>query len=116
VAHVQVQFAIDDPERADAIVDALLADRLIACGQRTGPIHSSYWWQGEREEADEWLVLMKTRADLAPTVVAAVVERHPYETPEVVTLELVGGAAEYLEWIDEVTAPAGGRQGRQTPT
>jgi periplasmic divalent cation tolerance protein len=114
VPHVQVQFAIDDAERADAIVEALLADRLIACGQRTGPIHSRYWWEGEREEAHEWLILMKTRADLAPAVVAAVIEHHPYETPEVVTLDLVGGAADYLAWIDEVTAPADGRH-RQTP-
>lgn len=116
MAHVQVQFAIDDPERADAIVETLLAGRLIACGQRTGPVHSRYWWEGKREEADEWLVLMKTRADLAPAVVAAVIEHHPYETPEVVTLDVIGGAADYLAWIDEVTAaPAEGpREG--TPT
>jgi periplasmic divalent cation tolerance protein len=111
VPHVQVQFAIDDPERADAIVEALLADHLIACGQRTGPIHSRYWWEGRREEADEWLVLMKTRADLAPAVVDAITRQHPYETPEVVTLELVGGAPDYLGWIDEVTAPADGWHG-----
>jgi periplasmic divalent cation tolerance protein len=109
VPHVQIQFAIDDPERADAIVEHLLAAHLIACGQRTGPIHSRYWWKGRREEADEWLVLMKTRADLAAAVVDAVTLHHPYETPEVVTLELVGGAPGYLAWIDEVTAPATGR-------
>ena len=108
MAYVQVQFAIDDAGRADAIVEALLADHLIACGQRTGPIRSRYWWKGEREEADEWLVLMKTRADLAPTVVAEVTRLHPYETPEVITLDLVGGAPEYLAWIDEVTASAPG--------
>ena len=110
MAHVQVQFTIDDPERAEAIVDALLADHLIACGQRTGPIRSRYWWEGRREQADEWLVFLKTRGELATAVVAQVTARHPYETPEVVVLELVGGAPEYLEWIDEVTAPAAARQ------
>ncbi len=114
MAHVQVQFTIDDPERADAIVEALLADHLIACGQRTGPIRSRYRWKDRMEQADEWLVLLKTRADLAPAVVAAVTHRHPYETPEVVTLELVGGAADYLAWIDEVTEPASGRHGHAT--
>ena len=115
MAHVQVQFAIDDADRADAIVEALLADHLIACGQRLGPIRSRYWWEGRRQQADEWLVLMKTRTELAPAVVAAVEQHHPYETPEVVTLELVGGAADYLEWIDEVTAPATGRHGHPAP-
>jgi periplasmic divalent cation tolerance protein len=109
VAHVQVQFAIDDAERADAIVEALLGDHLVACGQRMGPIRSRYWWRGRREQADEWLVLLKTRAELAPAVVTAIRANHPYEVPEVVTLELVGGAAEYLGWIDEMTAPAAGR-------
>jgi periplasmic divalent cation tolerance protein len=111
MAHVQVQFAIDDAARADAIVETLLDEHLIACGQRVGPIRSRYWWGGRQEQADEWLVLMKTRAELAPAVLAAVGAHHPYETPEVVTLELVGGAADYLEWIDEVTAPATGRLG-----
>ena len=102
--HVQIQFSIDDPSRADAIVDSLLADHLVACGQRLGPMTSRYWWEGRREQADEWLVLLKTRAELAPAVQAAVIERHPYETPEVITVELTGGAPDYLAWIDEVTA------------
>jgi periplasmic divalent cation tolerance protein len=104
VGHVQIQFAIDDPARADAIVDALLDRHLVACGQRLGPITSRYWWKGEREQADEWLVLLKTRAEFAERVVDEIVARHPYETPEVLTLELTGGAPGYLDWIDEVTA------------
>jgi len=112
-AHVQVQFALDDPARVDRMVDQLLADRLVACGQRVGPVVSRYWWQGERVVSDEWLVLLKTRAELAPRVVEAVVAAHPYDTPEVVVVDLVSGAPGYLAWIDEVTGPAGtiGRSG-----
>ena len=101
--HVQIQFAIDDADQADAIVEVLLAERLVACGQRTGPVVSHYWWQGSREHAEEWLVLLKTRSELAPQVVDAIRSRHPYDTPEVVVLELVGGAPDYFEWIDDVT-------------
>ncbi len=105
--HVQVQFAIDDPVRADSMVDQLLDDRLVACGQRAGPVVSRYRWQGVLERAEEWLVLLKTRAELAPAVIRAVVEAHPYETPEVVVLDLAGGAPGYLAWIDSVTEAAG---------
>ena len=101
--HVQIQFAIDDAGAADAIVELLLAERLVACGQRTGPVVSQYWWKGSREHAEEWLVLLKTRSELAPQVVDAIRSRHPYDTPEVVVLELVGGAPDYFEWIDDVT-------------
>ncbi len=100
---VQIQFSIDDPDRADAIVAALLESRLVACGQRLGPLVSNYRWRGALVRADEWLILLKTRADLAGAVVDAVVDAHPYETPEVLTFEIAGGAAGYLAWIGEST-------------
>jgi len=103
VTFVQIQFSIDDPDRADAIVAALLASRLVACGQRLGPMVSNYRWRGALARADEWLILLKTRAELAGAVIDAVVEAHPYETPEVLTFEIAGGAAGYLAWIGEST-------------
>jgi periplasmic divalent cation tolerance protein len=104
LGHVQVQFAIDDPERADAIVGSLLDRRLVACGQRLGPVRSRYWWEGSLEQNDEWLVLLKTRSEVASAVVDAVVADHPYETPEVVVVAIDGGHPGYLGWIDAVTA------------
>jgi periplasmic divalent cation tolerance protein len=104
VRHVQIQFAIDDAATADAIVEGLLQEHLVACGQRTGPISSHYWWKGALERSEEWLVLLKTRADLAAAVVEAIVEGHPYEIPEVVVLEVAGGSARYLEWVDSTTS------------
>ena len=103
MAHVQIQFTIDDLGRADQIIEQLLARRMVACGQRTGPVVSRYWWQGSMERAEEWLVLLKTRSDLAAQVVDAVVDAHPYEKPEVLTLGVAGGAADYLAWVGHST-------------
>lgn len=107
MSHVQIQFTVDDPEQADRIVDRLLAERLAACGQRLGPVVSRYWWEGRLEQAEEWLVLVKTRGDLAPAVTDAIVTAHPYDTPEVVAVDITAGSPAYLSWIDEVTAAAG---------
>jgi periplasmic divalent cation tolerance protein len=107
MSHVQIQFTIDDPVRADGIIDQLLAARLAACGQRLGPVISRYWWEGALERAEEWLVLVKTRGDLAAAAMDAVVAAHPYDTPEVVVLDLAAGSPSYLSWIDSVTVPAG---------
>jgi periplasmic divalent cation tolerance protein len=104
MTYVQVQFAIDEPGTADAIVEALLAEQLVACAQRLGPMVSRYWWRGSVEQADEWLVLLKTRSELASRVIHAVVKLHPYETPEVVALPVLDGHAGYLDWIRDVTA------------
>jgi periplasmic divalent cation tolerance protein len=106
VAHVQIQFTLDDPEGADAIVEQLLLDRLAACGQRLGPVVSRYWWDGSLVRTEEWLVLVKTRAELAGVAMDAIVAAHPYDTPEVVVLPLAAGSPDYLAWIDSVTAPA----------
>jgi periplasmic divalent cation tolerance protein len=105
---VQIQFAVDDPGRADAIVATLLARHLVACGQRTAPVVSHYRWKGQLEQAEEWLVLLKTRAELADQVIEVIVEDHPYETPEVIVLPVIRGSSGYLDWIAEVTVDAAG--------
>jgi periplasmic divalent cation tolerance protein len=88
---VQIQFAIDDAGRADAIVESLLARHLVACGQRSGPMISRYWWRGSIEQSEEWLVVLKTRSELAARVIDAVVDDHPYDTPEVVAWPILEG-------------------------
>jgi periplasmic divalent cation tolerance protein len=106
MSYVQVQFAIDDPEIGDSIVESLLSEHLVACGQRSAPMISRYWWKGRLEQVEEWLVLLKTRTDLASRVIEEIVGAHPYETPEVIAVAITDGARHYLEWIDEVTAVA----------
>ncbi|MGH9078497.1 MAG: divalent-cation tolerance protein CutA [Acidimicrobiales bacterium] len=113
---MEIRFTIDDKAAADTIVGALLAERLVACGQRIGPIISRYRWAGSIEEAEEWLVLLKTRSELIDRVIDVIVEHHPYETPEVVALPIVAGYAAYLDWIDDVTGEVGARDGSVAPS
>ncbi len=100
---VQVQFTADSPEIADSIVRHLLDGRLIACGQRIGPVVSRYWWKGTQETSEEWLVIVKTTATLASAVSDSIGALHPYETPEILIVPVVGGNAAYREWIEAET-------------
>jgi periplasmic divalent cation tolerance protein len=102
---VQIQFAIDDASSADAIVTRLLEDRLVACGQRLGPVTSSYRWNGALQSAEEWIVVLKTRDALARVVVESIKALHTYEIPEILILEVSGGDAGYLAWVDRETSP-----------
>ena len=104
MGQVQIQFAIDDPGRADEIIDQLLSDRLVACGQRMGPVRSRYWWKGALQQAEEWMVVLKTRSGLVDQVFAAVLAAHPYQTPELLSFDIDGGAPDYLDWIMAVTS------------
>ncbi|WP_308441841.1 divalent-cation tolerance protein CutA [Microbispora siamensis] len=61
-----------------------MARRLAACAQVVAPISSTYWWAGEVQQAEEWLLLMKTTADRFEDLAACVRELHSYEVPEIV--------------------------------
>ena len=106
-AVVQLQVVGDDRAALDTLVEHLLERRLVACGQLLGPLVSRYRWQGRVERAEEWLVLLKTRAALVDAVRAVVVERHPYDVPELIVLPVVGGNPDYLDWVGQETAEAG---------
>lgn len=102
---VQVQFTVDDAARGAAIADAVLTARLAACVQRVGPIRSRYHWQGELEDAEEWLFLCKTVDGRVEELVARIAELHPYDTPEVLVTPAPAGLERYLAWIEAETAP-----------
>ena len=85
---------------------ALLDQRLAACVQVLD-IRSYYTWQGAAAEEPEKLLLIKTRRALYDQVEAALQAVHPYETPEIVCLPLVDGAASYLGWITDMTVASG---------
>jgi periplasmic divalent cation tolerance protein len=66
-------------------------------------VTSVYRWQGAVEEAEEVLVMMKTRPELVERLTARAVEMHPYEVPELLALPVAGGLAAYCRWVAEET-------------
>jgi periplasmic divalent cation tolerance protein len=104
--YIQIMTSVDKKEAAENIAQALVSQRLGACVQVIGPITSMYWWENEIEQAEEWLCLIKTRADLFASVEAAVRALHPYEVPEILAVPVLAGSSSYLEWITaEVRKP-----------
>ncbi len=61
---IEVHTTIDTREGAQKIADTLVSKRLAACVQISGPISSTYWWDGKMEQAQEWVCTAKTRKDL----------------------------------------------------
>jgi len=84
---------------AERVADALVSARLAACVNILPGVRSVYRWQGAVERADELLLLIKTTRDQVEPLAALVASLHPYELPEVLAVEVVGGSSGYLDWV-----------------
>src|SRR3989442_1680985 len=76
---------------ARALVTALVAARLVACGTLLPGARSIYRWEGQVKEEAEVVVLLKTDASKWEALCAAVRERHPYQVPELLALPVERG-------------------------
>lgn len=100
---IQVVTTTSERKDADAIATAVLEGRLAACVQVSGPIDSSYWWNGRIDTAREWLLTLKTRRDVFPKLEKLILALHPYDQPEIVATPIVEISSGYQKWLaDEV--------------
>ena len=90
-------------QEAHKIAHILVKRRLAACVNILPQVQSIYRWKGEIESAQEWLLLIKTRADKFPAVRDAIGELHSYEVPECIVLEIEDGSLPYLQWLERAT-------------
>ncbi len=88
-----------DAKTGAEIARDLLERRLVACANIIPGIRSLYWWKGQLEESDEVLLLLKARKEDVSAAANRVRDLHPYDVPEVVATEVVGGLEAYLEWV-----------------
>ena len=88
-----------DEETANAIALAVVEAGLAACVNILPRVQSIYRWQGKIESATEIPLLIKSTAGLYPALQAAIVERHPYDVPEIIALPIARGLPAYLNWV-----------------
>ena len=101
--HIVVFITVDSQETAQKITDKLLTERKAVCINIIPKVESYYWCQGKIENANELLLIVKTRAVLLEGLIALVKQNHPYSVPEIIALPIIGGNKDYLKWIDGET-------------
>jgi periplasmic divalent cation tolerance protein len=90
---------------AIALAKTLVAERLAACVNVLPPMISIYRWKGSVEQDKEHQIVIKTTADRLATLEARLRQLHPYELPEFLVVDPVGGASAYLAWVKESVTP-----------
>jgi len=88
-------------QEALRIANAIVEEALAACVNVIGPIASVYRWQGNVENAQEFLMVVKTTSAKSAKTIARICELHSYELPEAIEVDITGGSPDYLRWIRE---------------
>ena len=102
---VFIYITTSSEAEAQKIASAVVAERLAACANIIPGMKSLYRWQGEVEQRDEIVLILKTQEKLFQAVEARVKTLHSDRTPCIVALPLMAGNADYMRWIEIETGP-----------
>ncbi|MES9943809.1 divalent-cation tolerance protein CutA [Candidatus Thiodiazotropha sp. CDECU1] len=94
---------VPDRETGLKLAKALLDQGLAACVNLTSPVTSVYRWQGQLEQSDEILLLIKSVEKQYQRVEALLRAQHPYELPEIIAVPVEQGLDDYLDWVERCT-------------
>jgi periplasmic divalent cation tolerance protein len=99
-----VLTTLPDRTAAETIARALVEARLAACVQLVDGLRSIYRWDGRIEESAEIQLIAKTTPAAAPALVDRLRALHPYDVPEILTLDATASAS-YGAWLHAETRP-----------
>jgi periplasmic divalent cation tolerance protein len=93
------------PSRAagEELVERLVEERLIACGNLVPGVLSLYRWEGEIAREEEVLVLMKLSSVAVDALFERIATLHPYSVPELVELPVGAVSHAYCRWVIDST-------------
>ncbi len=90
-------------DSAETIANFLVKEKLAACVNIVPKIKSIYTWQNKIEKEEEVLILIKTKQSLFNQVKEKIRLLHPYEVPEIISINIQEGTTDYLNWISNNT-------------
>lgn len=102
---VFVYITTKDKDEAVKIAKKAVSERLAACANIIDQMSSIYWWEGEIQQDQECVLILKTRQNLVVELTEMVRHVHSYDCPCIVALPIEGGNDAYLAWIRQQTNP-----------
>ncbi|MGH2912781.1 MAG: divalent-cation tolerance protein CutA [Solirubrobacteraceae bacterium] len=84
---------------APSIASTVVGRQLAACVNIVPLVHSVYRWEGKVEQDEEALLIVKTTRTRVSQIDDLLRTIHPYDTFELVALDVTTGSRSYLDWI-----------------
>jgi periplasmic divalent cation tolerance protein len=91
-------------EQALSFSEKLVKSDLAACVQIQAPCTSIYKWKGALENTMEYPMHIKTSSKQKMVVEQLIADTHPYEVPEIITIELSNVSQSYADWVASQTS------------
>ena len=96
-----------DAESARQIGTLLIEKQLAACVNLIPAVESIYCWKGKTESSTEIMAIFKTQASAWTDFKHALDELHPYDVPEIISIEPNDIAETYADWVIDNSGPLG---------
>jgi periplasmic divalent cation tolerance protein len=88
-------------EAAESLARFLVERHLATCVNILPGLKSLYPWKGAIESGTEALLLIKTERAAYQRLETELRERHPYQLPEIIAIDIDQGLPDYLNWISQ---------------
>lgn len=88
-------------DKASDFARALLSERVCACINIINDVKSLFWWQSKIEEAQEALLIIKTKDVLFGKLQVLIKANHPYEVPEIISFKIDQINPQYQQWLNK---------------
>lgn len=102
----EVEVTCPDKDSARVVASACLKARLIACANILPKVESLFCWQGQIDSETETLLRMKTPAQNFEAVCSMIRDKHPYELPAIVALQVQAVGPGVVDWVVAETQAA----------
>lgn len=96
-----IYITVGSKEEAILIGKQLIEEKLVACSNILSQMESQYIWQNQFEQANECVLLVKTKKSLFDEVCHKVEEMHSYDCPCILMLPIEQVSEKYAKWLND---------------
>jgi len=93
----------ENDKNVSALASMLIKEKLAACVNRIKNVESYYQWEGELNVDKEEQLIIKTREGRISELKKRLIEKHPYDVPEIIILDVEDGSDSYMDWVRKNT-------------